>query len=162
MALRARDAAASGTRFPAIPDSVTDNPVTNGVSFKEITTMRSITSLIAAGLLACSMGAIAADDGDIVAESNTEGRSSVGDQVIQGEGSVVRDATVHSRAKQAEYGDECAWGLSQGKHVMTDCSINMTRADGKTYCFSSDKAMDAFMKNPVQNMSRSMETYGRS
>jgi YHS domain-containing protein len=161
VALLARDVAASGKRFPAIPDSVTDNPVTNGISFKEITTMRSITSLIAAGLLACSMGAIAADDGDTIVE-RTEGRNPVGDQAIQGQGSVVRDATVHSRAKQGEYGNECAWGLSQGKHVMTDCSINMTRADGKTYCFSSDKAMDAFMKNPVQNMSRSTEAYGRS
>lgn len=124
--------------------------------------MRSITSLIAAGLLACSMGAIAADDADTAAERTTESRGSVSDQAIQGEGSVVRDGTVHSRAKQVEYGNECAWGLSQGKHVMTDCSVNMTRADGKTYCFSSDKAMDAFMKNPVQNMSRSTETYGRS
>lgn len=164
--------------------SVTDNPVTNGVSFKEIITMRSITSLFAAGLLACSMGAIAADadDADTIAERNTaeqnaaqrdtaerdtaatdvEGRNPVDDQVVEGEGSVVRDSTLHSRARQAEYGNECAWGLSQGKHVMTDCSINMTRADGKTYCFSSDRAMDSFMSNPVQNMSRSTETYGRS
>jgi len=134
--------------------------------------MRSITSLFAAGLLACSMSAIAADDrasdnvtdgsvGDLAAADDrktgnaTEGRSS--DIATNNEGSVVRDGT-----RVAEYGNECAWGLANGKHVQTNCSINMTGSDGKTYCFSSDKAMAAFMKDPPRNMSKAKETYGRS
>lgn len=111
--------------------------------------MRSITSLLAAGLLACSMSAIAAD------ENATEGRSS--GNAAKNEGSVVRDGT-----PVAEYGNECAWGLANGKHVQTNCSINMTGSNGKTYCFSSDQAMTSFMKDPSRNMSRSKETFGRS
>jgi len=115
--------------------------------------MRSITSLFAAGLLACSMSAIAADDRGT--GTAVEGRSS--DVAANNQGSVVRDGTL-----VAEYGNECAWGLANGKHVQTNCSINMTGSDGKTYCFSSDKAMAAFMKDPPRNMSKAKETYGRS
>ena len=104
--------------------------------------MRTITSLLAAGILACSMSAIAAN----------ERGSDVGP-----EGSVVRDGTL-----KGEYNNECAWGLANGKHVETDCKVNMTREDGKTYCFSSDKAMANFMKEPSRNMSKAKETYGRS
>ena len=139
---------------------------------KEITKMRSMTSLFAAVLLACSMSAIAADNrgtskatdgsiGDIAAAEDrgtgtaTDGRS--GDLATKNEGSVVRDGT-----RVAEYGNECAWGLANGKHVQTNCSINMTGSDGKTYCFSNDKAMAAFMKDAPRNLSKAKETYGRS
>ena len=152
--------------------------------------MRSITSLLAAGLLACSMSAIAADDrasdnvtdgrnsdmaaADDGANSSSadrrnnevaandrdtgiapEGRSA--GKLPKNEGSVVRDGT-----PVAEYGNECAWGLANGKHVQTNCSINMTGSNGKTYCFSSDQAMTSFMKDPSRNMSKSKETFGRS
>ena len=115
--------------------------------------MRSITSLFAAGLLACSMSAIAADERGT--GTAAQGRSS--GTTAKSEGSVVRDGT-----QVAEYGNECAWGLANGKHVQTNCSINMTGSDGKTYCFSSDKAMAAFMKDPPRNMSKAKETFGRS
>ena len=147
--------------------------------------MRTITSLFTAGLLACSMSAIAADStdgrsGDVTAanerdssstvdRSNTakpadnrgtgnaaEGRSS-DIPVNKDGGSVVRDGTT-----VGEYNNECAWGLANGKHVQTDCSINMTGSDGKTYCFSSDKAMANFMKDSPRNLSKAKETYGRS
>ena len=62
----------------------------------------------------------------------------------------------------AEYNNECNWGLANGKHVSTQCKVNMTRADGKTYCFSNDEAMDAFMKAPSVNMNKAKETFGRS
>jgi YHS domain-containing protein len=104
--------------------------------------MRTITSLLAAGLLACSMSAIAAN------ERGSE---------IGPEGNVVRDGTL-----KGEYNNECAWGLANGKHVETNCAVNMTREDGKTYCFSSDKAMANFMKEPSRNMSKAKDTYGRS
>jgi hypothetical protein len=61
-----------------------------------------------------------------------------------------------------EYNNECNWGLANGKHVGTECKVNMTREDGKIYCFSNDKAMDAFMKAPSVNMNKAKETFGRS
>ena len=64
-------------------------------------------------------------------------------------------------AAQGEFGNECAWGLANGKHVKTDCSVNATREDGKTYCFSNDAAMDAFMNNSVMSLNRASETFGR-
>jgi YHS domain-containing protein len=45
---------------------------------------------------------------------------------------------------------------------MTDCKVSMTREDGKTYCFSNDKAMSAFMKDPSKNMRKASDVYGRS
>ena len=115
--------------------------------------MRSITSLFAAGLLACSMSAFAANSPN--SDGGIDGRNS--SVAANNEGSVVRDGT-----PVAEYGNECAWGLANGKHVQTNCSINMTGSNGKTYCFSSDQAMAAFMKNPSRNMSKAKEPSGRS
>lgn len=106
--------------------------------------MRTITSLLAVGLLACAMSAIAA---------NERG----GDGVVANNGSVVRDGAPHG-----EFNNECSWGLANGKHVETSCSVNMTGEDGKTYCFSNDKAMAAFMKEPSKNMSKASKVYGRS
>ena len=99
--------------------------------------MRTLTSILAAGLLACSMSAIAADE--------------------RGTSSVVRDGTLNS-----QFNNECAWGLANGKHVTTNCAVNMTGEDGKTYCFSNDKAMAAFMKDPTKNMNSATKTFGRS
>ena len=61
-----------------------------------------------------------------------------------------------------EFKDECAWGLANDKHVKTDCNVNMLGADGKTYCFSSDKAKESFMKDPVLNTKKAKETFGRA
>jgi YHS domain-containing protein len=132
--------------------------------------MRTLTSLFAAGLLACSMSAIAADD-SVRATDDTnmtrndsdsatnrtadDGRGSDGNAANRG--SVVRDGTA-----KAEYNNECAWGLANGQHVQTTCAVNMTGENGKTYCFSNDKAMAAFMKDPSKNMSKANDTFGRS
>ena len=51
---------------------------------------------------------------------------------------------------KAEFGGQCAEGLAEGKHVMTDCSVNWKDKDGKTYCFSNDAAKTAFLKNPAE------------
>ncbi len=105
--------------------------------------MRTITSLLAAGLLACSMSAIAAD------ERRSDSATT--------HGNVVRDGTL-----AGEFGNECSWGLANGKHVKTDCSVNMTGENGKTYCFSNDRAMAAYMKDPTVNLGKASKTYGRS
>ena len=61
-----------------------------------------------------------------------------------------------------EYNNECSWGLANGKHVQTECKVNMTRENGKTYCFSNDRALDAFMQDPSGNAKKAEETFGRS
>jgi hypothetical protein len=40
------------------------------------------------------------------------------------------------------------------------CKVNMTREDGRTYCFSNDKALDAFMNDALINIDNDKETYG--
>lgn len=64
-------------------------------------------------------------------------------------------------ALDGEFDNECAWELVNDKHVGTDCSINMTGADGKTYCFSNDGALAAFMKDRRPNVQKAEDTFGR-
>lgn len=61
-----------------------------------------------------------------------------------------------------EFNNECSWGLANDKHVKTECKVNMVREDGKTYCFSNDKAMDAFMKDVPTHMKKAKEVFGRA
>jgi hypothetical protein len=63
-------------------------------------------------------------------------------------------------AAKGEYGDMCVTGLSMGKEVPTDCSINMVM-DGKTLCFSGDKAKDMFMKDPKGMMMKADEDFAK-
>ncbi len=55
---------------------------------------------------------------------------------------------------KAEFGGQCAEGLAEGKHVMTDCSVNWADKDGKVYCFSNEAAKTAFLKNPAESLDR--------
>ena len=61
-----------------------------------------------------------------------------------------------------EFNNECSWGLANDKHVKTDCTIYSVREDGKTYCFSNDKAMDAFMKDAPTHIKKAKEVFGRA
>lgn len=63
-------------------------------------------------------------------------------------------------AAKGEFNDECTYGLSQGKHVKTDCSVN-EQIGGKTYCFSSPGAKSKFMADAQGNMKKAQETFGR-
>ncbi len=65
-----------------------------------------------------------------------------------------------SIAATGEFNDECAYGLSLGKHVKTDCSVN-EKIGGKTYCFSSAEAKKKFMADASSNMTKAQETFGR-
>jgi len=65
-----------------------------------------------------------------------------------------------SYAATGEFDKECAYGLSMGKHVSTDCSVNQ-QIDGKTYCFSSPEAKSKFMADASGNMKKAEETFGR-
>jgi hypothetical protein len=55
---------------------------------------------------------------------------------------------------KAEFGGQDAEGLATGRHVMTDCSINWADKDGKTYCFATDAARTAFLKDPAEALDR--------
>lgn len=49
-------------------------------------------------------------------------------------------------AAMGEFADNCAFGMSMGKAVKTDCSI-AEKIGSKNYCFSSEEAKAAFMKD---------------
>jgi len=61
-------------------------------------------------------------------------------------------------AATGEYGNMCAMGLALGKKIDTDCSIS-GQIGGKTYCFGSQDAMTAFMKNPDANLAKAQSFY---
>jgi YHS domain-containing protein len=65
-----------------------------------------------------------------------------------------------SFAAKGEFNEECAYGLSVGKHVKTDCSVS-EQIGGKTYCFSSPDAKTKFMADAQGNMKKAQETFGR-
>jgi YHS domain-containing protein len=61
-------------------------------------------------------------------------------------------------AAQGEFNNLCAEGLSQHKQIKTDCSINGSY-QGKTYCFGSDQAKEAFMKDPATHLTKAEAFY---
>ncbi|MBA2689618.1 MAG: hypothetical protein H0U63_02295 [Burkholderiales bacterium] len=61
-------------------------------------------------------------------------------------------------AAKGEYGDMCVTGLSMGKEVPTDCSVNMVM-DGKTLCFSGEKAKEMFMKDQKAMLMKADENF---
>jgi YHS domain-containing protein len=63
-------------------------------------------------------------------------------------------------AATGEFGNLCAQGLATGQKIETDCSIN-AQVDGKTYCFGSEDAKAAFMKDPQGNVAKAQQTYDK-
>ena len=63
-------------------------------------------------------------------------------------------------AAKGEYGDMCVTGLSMGKEVPTDCSVNMVM-DGKTLCFSGEKPKEMFMKDPKAMLMKADENFAK-
>jgi YHS domain-containing protein len=64
-------------------------------------------------------------------------------------------------AVTGEFNNMCTEGLSLGKDVNTDCSIN-AELQGKTYCFGSKEAMTEFMKNPTENLVKAQAYYSKT
>jgi hypothetical protein len=56
-----------------------------------------------------------------------------------------------------EFGGQCAEGLSQGRHVMTNCAVTWADKDGKTYCFSNEGARKSFLENSGANLQKARE-----
>ncbi len=61
-------------------------------------------------------------------------------------------------AATGEFNNMCTEGLSLGKDIATDCSIN-AQLQGKTYCFGSKEAMAEFMKDPTGNLAKAQTYY---
>jgi YHS domain-containing protein len=57
-----------------------------------------------------------------------------------------------------EFGNNCAWGLTQGVKKYTDCSVS-EKIDGKLYCFSKQSAKTQFMEDPESNIAKAEEAY---
>ncbi|GFO83403.1 hypothetical protein [Methyloceanibacter sp.] len=57
-----------------------------------------------------------------------------------------------------EFGNNCAWGLTQGTKKYTDCSVHEKVGD-KLYCFSKQEAKEEFMKDPEGNVAKAESFY---
>jgi YHS domain-containing protein len=66
----------------------------------------------------------------------------------------VGAAIAATETPPAQFGGQCAEGLAEGKHVMTDCSVTWTDKDGKVYCYSSEAAKKSFLENPTDSLQR--------
>jgi|GEM_PF-2432224 len=54
-----------------------------------------------------------------------------------------------------EFGNHCAWGLTMGKQISTDCSVNWKDStSGKIYCFSSEAFKTDWAKNTASNTAK--------
>lgn len=60
-------------------------------------------------------------------------------------------------ASAVQFGGQCAEGLSQGEHVVTNCTLTWTDKDGKVYCFSSESARKSFLENPGANLQKARD-----
>lgn len=66
-------------------------------------------------------------------------------------------AVVCGSAWAGEFGDQCAWGLVNGKKVKTDCAVSQMGPDGKTYCFSNEQVKWNFMADLEGNIRKAGE-----
>jgi hypothetical protein len=63
---------------------------------------------------------------------------------------------------KAEFGGQCPEALSEGQHVMTNCTVTWTGKDGKLYCFSTEAAKASFLKSPAEKLARARELVAAS
>jgi YHS domain-containing protein len=69
-------------------------------------------------------------------------------------GGIAFAADVSSPPSSPEFGGQCPEALSEGEHVMTNCSVTWTDKEGKTYCFSNADAKKSFLQNPTEKLER--------
>ena len=70
-------------------------------------------------------------------------------------GAIAADAVTPT--SQVQFGGQCAEGLAEGRHVMTDCTTTWTDKDGKAYCFSGEGAKKSFLESPDENLKRARD-----
>ncbi len=59
--------------------------------------------------------------------------------------------TAPALAEEPEHNGECAMSAAMGNHLPTSCSVVWISPSDKLYCFSSEKAKQAFMRDPEGN-----------
>ena len=53
-----------------------------------------------------------------------------------------------------EYDGDCAWGMSEGNRISTDCAVVWLSPEGKIYCFFNQAAKEKFLQAPQENLQR--------
>jgi hypothetical protein len=65
----------------------------------------------------------------------------------------------NAQAGDPEYGGECALGLTEGRHAVTDCSVLWLGPNDKVYCFATQGAKEKFLESPKENLSRAQAAW---
>jgi hypothetical protein len=63
---------------------------------------------------------------------------------------------------EAQFGGQCAEGLAEGKHILTNCSLTWADKDGKRYCFSNEAARKSFLASPSANLQKARDFFAAS
>jgi hypothetical protein len=58
-----------------------------------------------------------------------------------------------------EFDGNCAMSVSMGARLPTDCSVVWISPEDRLYCFSSEQAKAAFMRDPVSNEQRAQSNW---
>jgi YHS domain-containing protein len=74
---------------------------------------------------------------------------------VCGAGAAAPPATPGSLAVQ--FDGQCTEALAEGRHVETGCAVTWTDKDGKVYCFASEPAKLAFLRNPQANLAKARD-----
>lgn len=61
---------------------------------------------------------------------------------------------------RGEHDGLCAYALTQGKRVQTDCSIHLVNR-GQMYCFENTRGLSTFATDLDENIKKADEVYGR-
>lgn len=70
----------------------------------------------------------------------------------------VTSAAAVAAGALGEFGNNCAYGLTQGTKKYTDCSIHEKVGD-KLYCFGTQAGKEAFMEDPEGNVKKAESFY---
>jgi hypothetical protein len=62
-------------------------------------------------------------------------------------------------AADPEFEGHCAMSVSAGARLPTDCSVVWISPEDKLYCFSSEQAKAAFMRDPRTNEQRAQANW---
>jgi hypothetical protein len=67
--------------------------------------------------------------------------------------------TAAAYAADPEFEGHCAMSVSVGARLPTDCSVVWISPEDKLYCFSSEQAKSAFMRDPRSNEQRAQANW---
>jgi hypothetical protein len=71
--------------------------------------------------------------------------------------SVLTAGAAH--AGDPQFDGNCAMSMSMGARLPTDCSVVWISPEDKLYCFSSEQAKAAFMRDPTTNEQRAQNNW---